>query len=372
MNISVPREIKIHEYRVALTPAGAAELCAAGHQVTIEHNAGLGSGFDDDAYRAAGASIESDKKRLFAAADLIVKIKEPLQEELGLFRPGQILFTYLHLAAMEGLTRQLLQSRISAIGYETVTDSRNQLPLLHPMSLIAGRVAIQVGANLLQKSNGGRGVLLAGAPGAGRGRVLVLGAGTVGEHAVEIGIGMGAEVVVLNRSTPRLEYLENRFGHRISTLIATPHNIAEQIRTADLVVGAVLVAGAKAPQLISRDMLATMQPGSVIVDVSIDQGGCVEGVRATSHAEPCYVEQGVVLYAVTNIPGAVARSSTLALTSRTLPFFRQLAELGLVEACRRNSHLAHGLNVHNGQLCQPEVGKAHGIASVSVAEALSS
>lgn len=370
MKIAVAKEIKIHEYRVAMTPHGVASLVARGHQVTIEHGAGCGSGLDDDAYRAAGAAIEPDSERLFAEAELIVKVKEPQPQEVERLHPGQILFTYLHLAAMKQLTLDLLDSGVSAIGYETVSDPHGQLPLLHPMSLIAGRMAVQVGAGLLEKSHGGRGVLLSGAPGTERGTVVILGAGTVGENAVQIAVGMGAKVVVFNRSAPRLEQLEQRFGNRITTLLATPQTIAEQVAKADLLIGAVLVAGGKAPLLVTSDMVKQMAPGSVIVDVSIDQGGCVETIRPTSHADPSYVCHGVTHYAVTNIPGAVARTSTLALTSRTLPFVHQLADQGLIAACHDNNHLAAGLNTHQGVLCNAEVAKAHHLAAVSPQQAL--
>nr|WP_320050236.1 alanine dehydrogenase [uncultured Desulfuromonas sp.] len=361
MNIAVAKEIKNHEYRVAMTAEGAARLVRLGHQVSVENNAGIGSGISNTDYLNAGARIAFDRHELFDQADLIVKVKEPQPEELPLFKKGQTLFTYLHLAALAELTQQLLDIGITAIGYETVTAAHGVLPLLHPMSLIAGRMAVQTGASLLEKAHGGRGILLSGAPGAGRGRVVILGAGTVGENAVDIAVGMGAEVVILNRTARRLENLEQRYGNRITTYILSDEVLAKQTRQADLLVGAILVPGAKAPQLVSRAMVANMKPGSVIVDVAIDQGGCVETIRPTSHDQPTYIEHDVIHYAVTNIPGAVARTSTLALTSRTLPYIEQLATLGTQEACRHNNHLANGVNVHEGMLYNRQVAEAHGL-----------
>lgn len=366
MNIAVPKEIKNNEYRVAMTTHGVSRLTKQGHHVSVEHDAGLGSGISDTDYLNAGAHIEFDRQALFGRADLIVKVKEPQPEELPLFKKGQTLFTYLHLAALPELTRQLQEVGITAIGYETVTAAHGTLPLLHPMSLIAGRMAVQTGASLLEKAHGGRGILLGGAPGAGRGRVLILGAGTVGENAVEIAVGMGAQVVVVNRSARRLENLEQRYGSRITTYVYSDEVLHEQICDADLLIGAVLVPGAKAPQLVSREMVSTMKPGSVIVDVAIDQGGCVETIHPTSHANPIYMDQGVIHYAVTNIPGAVARTSTLALTGRTLPFIEQLANAGTEEACRHNRHLANGVNVHEGILYNRQVAEAHGLTASSL------
>ncbi len=366
MHIAVAKEIKNNEYRVAMTAQGVARLTGLGHHVSIEQNAGTGSGISDSDYLNAGAHIAFDRAELFQRADLIVKVKEPQAEELPLLRAGQTLFTYLHLAALPDLTRQLLDIGITAIGYETVTAPHGNLPLLHPMSLIAGRMAVQTGASLLEKNHGGQGILLGGAPGAGRGRVVILGAGTVGENAVEIAVGMGAEVVVMNRSARRLEQLEQRYANRITTHVLSDAVLHEQTRQADLLIGAVLVPGAKAPQLVSREMVAAMKPGSVIVDVAIDQGGCVETIRPTSHANPTYIEHDVIHYAVTNIPGAVARTSTLALTSRTLPFIEQLANHGTEEACRRNPHLANGVNVHDGILYNRQIGEAHSLNSATL------
>ncbi|WP_316347998.1 alanine dehydrogenase [Desulfuromonas acetoxidans] len=367
MNIAVAKEIKNNEYRVAMTAEGVARLTGLGHHVSVEQNAGAGSGISDSDYLNAGAHIAFDRAELFQRADLIVKVKEPQPEELPLLKAGQTLFTYLHLAALPDLTRQLLDKGITAIGYETVTAPHGTLPLLHPMSLIAGRLAVQTGASLLEKNHGGQGILLSGAPGAGRGRVVILGAGTVGENAVEIAVGMGAEVVVLNRSARRLEQLEQRYASRITTHILSEKTLHEQTRQADLLIGAVLVPGAKAPQLVSRDMVAAMKPGSVIVDVAIDQGGCVETIRPTSHDNPTYIAHDVIHYAVTNIPGAVARTSTLALTGRTLAFIEQLAAHGTEQACRRNPHLANGVNVHDGILYNRQVAEAHSLKSAPLA-----
>lgn len=370
MKIAVAKEIKNHEYRVAMTPEGVASLTQAGHQVTIEHNAGAGSGISDDAYLAAGAQIEPNTQRLFSEAELIVKVKEPQNEEIELLHSGQLLFTYLHLAALPILTQQLIDKGVSALGYETVARPRGGLPLLHPMSLIAGRMASQIGATLLQKEHGGRGVLLSGAPGVERGNVVILGAGTVGENALDIAVGMGANVTIFNRSPHRLEQLEKKYGNRINTRLATDNQIEAAVLTADLVIGAVLVTGAKAPRLISAALVSRMKAGSVIVDVSIDQGGCVETIRPTSHDNPSYLHAGVVHYAVTNIPGAVARTSTLALTSRTLPYIMKLANLGLKKGCETDLALLHGLNVHNGQLCNKAVGAAHNIDALTPQQAL--
>ncbi|MCD6526531.1 MAG: alanine dehydrogenase [Desulfuromonas sp.] len=370
MKIAVAKEIKSHEYRVAITPQGVAALTALGHQVTVEHNAGVGSGITNDAYMAAGACIEQDNQRLFGDAELIVKVKEPQPQEVELLQPGQLLFTYLHLAALPELTRQLMNKKVSALGYETVTRPHGGLPLLHPMSLIAGRMAPQIGANLLQKEHGGRGVLLSGAPGVERGNVVILGAGTVGENALNITVGMGADVMIFDRSPHRLEKLDQQYGNRIQTLLAASDQVAAAVRQADLVIGAVLIAGAKAPQLVSAELVDEMKPGSVIVDVSIDQGGCVETIHPTSHDNPSYIHAGVVHYAVTNIPGAVARTSTLALTSRTLPYVIKLANLGLKKACETDVALLQGLNVHQGMLCNKAVATAHQMEAITPQQAL--
>lgn len=370
MKIAVAKEIKNHEYRVAMTPIEVAALTKEGHEVVVEKKAGGGIGIGDEEYIAAGARIEDDTEQLFAQAELIVKVKEPQPSEIELLQPNQLLFTYLHLAASAELTQQLVNRKISAIAYETVQNYDGSLPLLQPMSLIAGRMATQIGANLLQKEHGGRGVLLAGAPGAERGNVVILGAGTVGENALKIAVGMGANVTIFNRSPQRLDTLDRQYSNRIQTLLATPELISSALRDADLLIGAVLVKGAKAPQLVSASQVESMKPGSVIVDVSIDQGGCIETIHATSHEKPSYLHTGIVHYAVTNIPAAVARTSTLALTSRTLPYIVELANNGLKNSLRDNASLRSGLNIHQGLVCQEAVATAHNIPSVTAEEAL--
>lgn len=370
MKIAVAKEIKNHEYRVAMTPLGVAELVKEGHEVAVERHAGIGIGMSDDDYIAAGARIETDTYQLFADAELIVKVKEPQPTEIGMLQAGQILFTYLHLAALPELTQQLLDRKISAIGYETVEDRHKRLPLLQPMSLIAGRMATQIGANLLQKEHGGRGVLLSGAPGVERGKVVILGAGIVGENALKIAVGMGADVTIFNRSPHKLEELDRRYGNRIQTLLATPELISAAVRDADLLIGAVLVTGAKAPQLVSAAQVKQMKAGSVIVDVSIDQGGCIETIKATSHDTPSYLHTGVIHYAVTNIPAAVARTSTLALTSRTLPYIIQLANRGLQQSLNDDAGFLQGLNIHKGVLCHSAVATAHNMSAMTAKQAL--
>jgi len=370
MRIAVAKEIKNHEYRVAMTPAGVAELTKNGHEVVVEKDAGGGIGISDEDYVAAGAHIEDDTEQLFSQAELIVKVKEPQSCEIELLQPNQLLFTYLHLAASAELTQQLLDKKISGIGYETVQSSDGSLPLLQPMSLIAGRLATQIGANLLQKEHGGRGVLLAGAPGVERGKVVILGAGTVGENALRIAVGMGAQVTIFNRSPQKLDQLDRQYGNQIQTLLATPEQISAALCDADLLIGAVLVKGAKAPQLVTAVQVSSMKQGSVIVDVSIDQGGCIETIHATSHDQPSYLHAGVIHYAVTNIPAAVARTSTLALTSRTLPYIKDIATYGLQRSLSNNSGLRSGLNLHRGLLCQEAVATAHNMAYISVTEAL--
>lgn len=370
MKIAVAKEIKNHEYRVAMTPLGVAALVEDGHDVAVEHHAGIGVGMTDNHYIDAGARIEMDTQRLFAEAEFIVKVKEPQPTEIKMLHAGQILFTYLHLAALQKLTQQLLDRNVSAIAYETVEDHDGGLPLLQPMSLIAGRMATQVGANLLQKEHGGRGVLLSGAPGVERGKVVILGAGTVGENALEIAVGMGADVTIFNRSPQKLEALDRRYGNRIQTLLATPELISTAVRDADLLIGAVLVAGAKAPQLVTAAQVEKMKAGSVIVDVSIDQGGCIETIQATSHDKPSYLHAGVIHYAVTNIPAAVARTSTLALTSRTLPYIIKLANHGLQLSLNDDAGFLNGLNVHQGHLCHPAVATAHNMAAITAKQAL--
>ncbi|HEY6516098.1 MAG TPA: alanine dehydrogenase [Steroidobacteraceae bacterium] len=357
MRIGVPREIKVHEYRVGLVPAGVRELTAAGHPVLIETGAGEGIGLSDAEYRAAGAGIAPNAADVFAQAQLIVKVKEPQAVECKMLRQGQVLFTYLHLAADAAQARGIMDSGATAIAYETVTRN-GSLPLLTPMSEVAGRMSIQVGAACLQKANGGRGVLLGGVPGVPPGKVVILGGGVSGTHAAEMAIGLRADVTVVDRSVERLRELSSQFGASLRTAYSTAQTIERLVREADLVVGAVLIAGAAAPKLVSRAMVSTMQPGSVLVDISIDQGGCFETSHPTTHAQPTFVVDGVVHYCVANMPGAVARTSTFALTNATLPYVRMLADLGWQAALKQDPGFAAGLNVHAGQITHEAVAHA--------------
>ena len=370
MKIGCPREIKAQEYRVGITPHAAREAVAHGHTVLIEAGAGAGAGFPDADYIAAGAAIIATAEELFAAADMVVKVKEPQPVERKRLRAGQILFTYLHLAPDPDQTRDLLASGVTAIAYETVTDSAGGLPLLAPMSEVAGRLAPQVGAWTLQKANGGRGVLLGGVPGVAPAKVVVIGGGVVGTHAGKIAAGMGADVTVLDRSLPRMRYLDDVFGRDFRTIYASAGNTAELVAQADLVIGAVLIPGAAAPKLVSRAQLATMKPGAAIVDVAIDQGGCFETSRATTHQDPIYAVDGIMHYCVANMPGAVARTSTLALGNATLPFLLALADKGWRKACEDDQHLLNGLNTHAGHLTYYAVGRALGIDVLAPALAL--
>ena len=354
MRIGVPKEIKTHEYRAGLTPPAVRELVAHGHTVLVQTGTGSGIGCDDGQYQAAGARILPDAASVFGEAEMVVKVKEPQPSELALLRRGQLLFTYLHLAPDPEQTAGLLRSGCTAIAYETITDAHGRLPLLAPMSEVAGRMAVQVGAVALQKAHGGRGVLLGGVPGVAPGRVAVLGGGVVGTHAAKMAVGLGADVTVLDRSLSRLRELDDVFGGRVKLVFASAHEVEETALAADLVIGAVLVPGAAAPKLLTRAQIARMQPGSVLVDVAIDQGGCFETSRATTHADPTYVVDGVVHYCVANMPGAVARTSTWALNNATLPFALALADKGWREACAEDPHLRNGLNVHDGQVtCEP-------------------
>jgi alanine dehydrogenase len=359
--IGVPKEIKDHEYRVSLTPEGATALCRAGHEVWVEPSAGHGSGFTDDEYRQAGASIAGSKEEVFQRAELIVKVKEPLLPECRLFRPGQALFTYLHLAAFPELTKTLLDKTITAIAYETTMAKDGSLPMLKPMSEIAGRMSVQVGAQYLEKIHGGRGVLLAGVPGVKPGHVVVLGAGVVGTSALRIAVGMGAQVTVLNPDVERLRYLDDLYEGRIMTRVASAAAIEQAVCDAELVIGAVLVPGAKAPKLVSRAIVARMKPGAVIVDVSVDQGGCFETTRPTTHSDPVYAVDGVLHYCVANMPGIVPRTSTLALTNATLPYLLRLASEGVERAIRADGGLAKGVNLMGGQVTCQGVAEAHGL-----------
>ncbi len=361
MIIGVPKEIKDHEYRVSLTPEGAAELRDAGHNVWVESGAGHGSGFSDEAYRKAGASIAGSKEAVFEKADLIVKVKEPLLSESHLFRPRQVLFTYLHLASFPDLTRALLEKKMTAIAYETTEAKDGSLPMLKPMSEIAGRMSVQIGAHYLEKTQGGRGVLLHGVPGVESGKVVVLGAGVVGTSAIRIAVGMGAQVTVINLDVERLRYLDDLYQGRIVTRAVSPTAIEEAVCEADLVIGAVLVPGAKAPRLVSRAMVSRMKPGSVVVDVSVDQGGCFETTKPTTHSEPVYAVDGVVHYCVANMPGIVPRTSTLALTNATLPYIVRLASDGVDRAIQDDSGLAKGVNLKEGLVACQGVADAHGL-----------
>ncbi len=373
MRIGVPKEIKTHEYRVGITPGGVREVVQHGHAVQVETGAGMGIGLDDAAYEKAGATIAASADELFAQADLIVKVKEPQPVECARLQSGQTLFTYLHLAPDPEQAKGLLASGCIAIAYETVTDTHGRLPLLAPMSEVAGRMAIQAGAHCLEKSQGGSGTLLGGVPGVLPGRVAILGGGVVGTNAARIAMGMGARVTVLDRSLARLQALDDLFQGRLLTRYATLEAIEEEALSADLTVGAVLIPGAAAPKLIPRALLSTMKPGSVLVDVSIDQGGCFETSRPTTHADPTYIIDGIVHYCVANMPGAVARTSTFALNNATLPYILQLADRGVVAALQTDPHLCAGLNIHRGRVTYLAVADALGYdyCSPEVALALS-
>jgi len=360
--IGVPKEIKAQEYRVALTPAGADALVQMGHRVMVEEGAGGGSGFLDADYRAAGASTVRTAAEVWQNAEMIVKVKEPLPSEYPFFRPGLILFTFLHLAADKPLTLALMEKKVVAIAYETVELPNGSLPLLTPMSEIAGRMSVQVGMTFLEKPQRGRGVLLGGVAGVYPGSVVILGAGVVGTNALKRAIGLGARVTVIDKNLDRLRYLDDLFYGRIESLASNRYNIAESVSQADLVIGAVLIPGALAPRLVSEEMVRSMLPGSVIVDVSIDQGGCVETIdHPTTHEDPIYIKHGVVHYAVANIPGAVPRTSTVALTNATSAYVEALARKGWKEAVREDPALAKGVNVVGGRVVYSAVAEAHGI-----------
>lgn len=364
MLIGVPKEIKVHEYRVGLTPESVEELILAGQDVIVETGAGEGIGADDAQYKAAGATIVPDAKTVFAKAEMIIKVKEPQPAECEMLRPGQILYTYLHLAPDPEQTKALIKSGAVCIAYETVTDRKGGLPLLKPMSQVAGRLAVQVGATALQKVGGGRGVLLGGVPGVAPAKVLVIGGGDVGFNAAQMAVGMHADVTILDRDSVVMNELCRYFGASAKIVRSTPALLNELVKTADLVIGAVLVPGAAAPKLITRDMLKTMMDGSVLVDVAIDQGGCFETSKPTTHADPTYIVDGVVHYCVANMPGAVARTSTYALNSATLGHAKNIARLGWKKALRADKHLLNGLNVCEGKLTYAAVGEALGIETV--------
>lgn len=361
MKIGCPTEIKPQEFRVGMTPNAAREAVAHGHSVIIQKGAGMGAGFADADYEAAGATLLDTAEEIFATADMIVKVKEPQAVERKMLRESQLLFTYLHLAPDPDQTHDLLASGCTAIAYETVTDAQGGLPLLAPMSEVAGKLAPQVGSWTLQKANGGRGVLMGGVPGVGPARVVVIGGGVVGTHAARVAAGMGADVTVLDRSLGRMRYLDDVFGGVFKTSYASAGNTAELVAEADMVVGAVLIPGAAAPKLVTREQLGTMKPGAAIVDVAIDQGGCFETSRATTHDDPIYDVDGIMHYCVANMPGAVARTSTIALGNATMPFMLALADKGWRQACEDDPHLLAGLNVHAGKLTYYAVGKALGI-----------
>lgn len=359
MIIGVPKEIKNNENRVSMTPAGVHALCEINKEVYVQKGAGIGSGFSDYEYTKAGARILPDIKSIYDIAELIIKVKEPIEKEYELMKEGQNLFTYLHLAPNPALVKVLLDKKVTAIAYETVSDDNHHLPLLMPMSEVAGRMSIQVGASLLQKYNEGKGLLLGGVPGVKRGKVLIIGGGTVGTNAAKMAIGLGAHVTVMDINKERLIYLDDIFGGRVTTLLYSQYAIKEEIRDTDLLIGAVLVPGAKAPKIVSEAMVKTMEKGSVIVDVAIDQGGSIETIdRITTHDNPYYVKYGVVHYSVANMPGAVPRTSTFALTGATLPYIMELAKKGVTRALEENKSLKNGLNTMNGEIVYEAVRKS--------------
>jgi len=364
MRIGVPKEIKVHEYRVGLTPASVEELTSRGHQLVVERSAGAGVGFSDSDYEAAGARLGTVEDAF--GAELVVKVKEPQLAECARLRSGQTLFTYLHLAADRSQAQALTASGVTAIAYETVTAPDGSLPLLTPMSEVAGRMSVQVGAYALQKASGGRGTLLGGVPDVGPGKVVVLGGGIAGTNAAEMAVGLQAEVTVLDRSVPRLKWLSEHFGVRARVLMASQQNVRDAVLAADLVIGAVLIPGAAAPRLVSREMVRAMADGAAMVDISIDQGGCFETSRPTTHDAPTYVEEGVVHYCVTNMPGAVARTSTLALNNVTLPYVARLADGGWQRCFADDTGFAAGLNVHEGAIMHPRVAQALGLPEGTV------
>ncbi len=362
MIVGIPKEIKVHESRVAITPEGVSEFVAAGHQVIIEDHAGVGSAITNQDFTSVGASIVASASEVWAQADLILKVKEPIESEYSSLRSGQVLFTYLHLAASKACTDALVSSGTTAIAYETV-EVNGQLPLLAPMSEVAGRLATQVGATALQKPHGGRGTLLGGVPGVAPGKTVVIGGGVAGLNAAVIAVGMGSDVTVIDRSINRLQYIDTIYSGRIKTLVASKHAIAREVKSADLVIGAVLVHGAKAPKLVSNELVKQMKFGSVLVDIAIDQGGCFEDSKPTTHAEPTYRVHDSIFYCVANMPGAVPVASTYALTNATLPYALSIANLGWEKACRSDNNLAKGLNVHDGKVYYTAVAKAHGYAN---------
>jgi alanine dehydrogenase len=369
MIVGVPAEIKENESRVSLVPAGAHALVQEGHTVLVQRGAGLGSGISDEQYQSVGGALVA-RDEVFARAELILKVKEPQPSEYGLFRDGQILFTYLHLAPLRELTQALMKSGVTAIAYETIALENGTLPLLTPMSEVAGRMSVMVGAYYLQGTQGGRGILLPGVPGVPPGDVVIVGGGVVGTNAAKVALGMGARVLILDTSAARMQYLDDIFQGRVVTLASNPTHIAGALRRADVFIGAVLVTGARAPHLLTRDMLKIMKPGSVICDVAVDQGGCVETTRATTHTKPVYEVDGIIHYAVANMPAAVPRTSTFALTNATLPFLLELARRGLKEAVRVSLPLRRGVNVHRGAIVHHAVAESQGLPCMDVMEML--
>jgi alanine dehydrogenase len=361
MLVGVPKEVKDHEFRVSTTPAGVKEYVGRGHDVLVQRGAGVGSGFLDGEYGAAGATIVDSAVDVFNRAEMIVKVKEPIPNEFNLLRPEQILFTYLHLAADEALTLALVRNRVQAVAYETVQLENGALPLLTPMSEVAGRMSVQVGAHYLEKAHGGIGTLLAGIPGVPGAEVVVIGGGVVGTNAAQIALGMGSNVTIVDKSLDRLRQLDTLLHGRIHTVASNSENIAVAVRRADLLIGAVLLPGAKAPKLVSEEMVASMRPGSVLVDVAIDQGGCIATARPTTHSAPIYLEHGVVHYCVTNMPGAVPRTSTIGLANATLPFGLLLADLGLSSAVQLDPAMERGVNVYDGRVTYKAVADAFGL-----------
>ncbi len=370
MRIGVPSEIKTHEYRVGLTPISVRELVHHGHEVLLQDNAGVGSGYSNEDYERVGGKIVATAKDVFDAAEMIVKVKEPLAPEIAMLRKGQLLFTYLHLAADKKQTEGLMASGCTAIAYETVTANDGSLPLLAPMSEVAGRMAVQVGAHCLEKEQGGRGMLLGGIPGVGVADVVIIGGGSVGANAARMAMGLEARVTVLDKSIPRLRELELQYGTTLNTIYSTVGALEQLLVKADLVIGAVLAPGAAAPKVVSREMIKLMPQGSVVVDVAIDQGGCFETSRPTSHDNPTYVEEGVIHYCVTNMPGAVPRTSTQGLSNATLPFVLALANKGWQQACRDDKHLLEGLNIHDGHVTYEAVARDLDLAYKPAAETL--
>jgi alanine dehydrogenase len=370
MRVGVPSEIKTHEYRVGLTPISVRELVHHGHEVLLQDNAGVGSGYSNADYERVGGKIVATAKDVFDAADMVVKVKEPLAPEIAMLRKGQLLFTYLHLAADKKQTEGLMASGCTAIAYETVTADDGSLPLLAPMSEVAGRMAVQVGAHCLEKEQGGRGMLLGGIPGVGVADVVVIGGGSVGANAARMAMGLEARVTVLDKSIPRLRELELQYGTTLNTIYSTVGALEQLLAKADLVIGAVLAPGAAAPKVVSREMIKLMPQGSVVVDVAIDQGGCFETSRPTSHDNPTYVEEGVIHYCVTNMPGAVPRTSTQGLSNATLPFVLALANKGWQQACRDDKHLLEGLNIHDGHVTYEAVARDLNLAYKPAAETL--